>query len=271
MNNSDNFQLKSGISAVKTSRLTIIALIFSLLFVSVICPVSAASTSEGTAFLKAGEYQKAVDWFESTLQSAKEADRYLLLNNLGAAYLALGKYDDAKKNFDEAVKANTSYGLAWINLGTVNERINNTNEAINAYDEAIKVDSSHAATAQMRKGSLLTRTGKYEDALSAFKLAEPDAKKSEKLDLYTGIGAVYLLLKDYPNAEKALNQAIEIDPANASMAYYNLGVLKTSEKKYDEAKEALEQSLKINPSLKLATQALEKLDKIIANSTSTKS
>ena len=91
-------------------------------------------------------------------------------------------------------------------------------------------------------------------------------RKSNRLFILAW-GGVYLKQKNKYGAEQALNHAIELDPANASMAYYNLGVLRTSELKYDEAKAALEQALKINPSLKMASEELEKVNKSIANNT----
>ena len=267
MSNSDNFRFNSRSSIWKSGQLAFIALIFCFLILLALFPVSAANTSEGMALYKAGKYNQSIDWFQNTLKGVNGTNRAPLLNNIGASNLALKKYDDAKKNFEEAVKANSSYGPAWMNLAKVNEVTKNTEEAIKCYDEAIKVDPTTAAAILIKKGSLLFNLRRYDDALSAYQDAEPIATKKEQQALYISMGGVYLKQKNKYGAEQALNHAIELDPANASMAYYNLGVLRTSELKYDEAKAALEQALKINPSLKMASEELEKVNKSIANNT----
>ena len=254
------------------SRTTLIACILCLSFLSALSLVSAEVTNEGMALYASGDYNKSIEWFQNALLEANEADRAQLLNNIGVSYLALGQLDLAKEKFDEAIKANSSYPYAWINLGVVNGDAGNTDEAIRCYDKAIELDNSVAATVLIKKGGLLTIAGKYDDALSAFKEAESIAEKEDQSALYTGLGAVYYLQKDNVAAEEAFNHAIELDPANAALPYYNLGVMKIDEKKYDEAKTALEQAISSSPSgNKRASQLLVELDKLIANSTSSNS
>ena len=269
-NNFNNFLKKPGISAEKYCRLTIISCIFSLLILTALHPVSGEYANEGMDLYAAGEFNKSIDWFENALETTQGSDRAPLLNNIGAAYLALGFVDKAKEQFNEAVTANSSYGVAWINLGVANEKIGKTDEALQNYDKAIEVDAANAGTSLIKKAGLLTVLGKYDDALSVFKMAESEVRDVDQMALYTGMGAVYYLQKNYAESEKAFNQAIDLDPDNAALAYYNLGVLKASEKKYDEAKTALQQAIKISPSgMEIASELLNKLDNLTLNGTST--
>ena len=270
--NLNNFQFKSCQSAWKYVPVTSIALIFSLLLLCVLYPVSADNVNEGMDLYNSGEYDKSIDWFENALKTTQGNDRATLLNNIGVSYLALGQPEDAEENFKKALEVNSSYYNALINLGVLYGNAGKYDEAIEYYDKAIKlIPPSDAAIVYIKKGSLLTLTGKYDDALSAFKQAEPNAKKTDQLALYTGLGVIYYINKDSGAAEEAFNRAIESDPSNATIPYYNLGMVKINEKDYVDAKKALEKAVSISPSgMERVNQLIAKLDKLIANSTSFK-
>ena len=64
-------------------------------------------------------------------------------------------------------------------------------------------------------------------------------------------------LKQYNEAIKDYNQAIELDPKHAN-AYYNRGIAKALLKQYDEAIKDYNQAIELNPSMRMpiTTEAL---------------
>lgn len=226
----------------------IFILMSSLVMVSSIIPVSAELANEGMDLYAQGEFEKSIEWFENILEKTQGIDRAPHLNNIGAAYLALGRFEDAEDKFNEAVSADPSYWVAWVNLGVTNEKNGNTDGALQSYTKAAEVNSSNAGAALVKKGNLLAILGNYDDARTAFMDAKSTVKDSDIVALYTGLGAVLFLQKDYSAAEEALNQAIQTDPDNAALAYTNLGVLKATQGKTDEARTAFEQAIRIDTS-----------------------
>ena len=87
-------------------------------------------------------------------------------NNKGAALDDQGKYDDAIKAFDEAIRINPNYADAWYNKGVAFYHQKKYNEAIQAYDKAIKIDPQFA-DAWQNKGNALEAQGKDKEAAEA--------------------------------------------------------------------------------------------------------
>ena len=273
LSNCDNFQRNNELYSKKNGLLYLIVVFcLVLLILSNILPVSAAYESEGMNLYAEGDYNKSIDWFENILESTTGKDRAPILNNIGVAYLALGEPDLAKEKFEGALEMNSSYFYAWTNLGIINGDAGNTDEAIRCYDKALElVPSSGSAVVLIKKANLLTMIGKYDDALLAYKKAETNMKKSDQLELYTGLGVIYTIQKNFSAAEEAFNRAIKMDPDNAALPYYDLGLMKISNKEYYGAKKAFEQATLISPSNKeLISILLKKLDLLIANNSSLK-
>ena len=61
-------------------------------------------------------------------------------NNKGIALDSQGKYDEAIKAYDEAIRLDPNYADAWNNKGIALDDQGKYDEAIKAYDEAIRLD-----------------------------------------------------------------------------------------------------------------------------------
>ncbi|MBN2620144.1 tetratricopeptide repeat protein [candidate division WOR-3 bacterium] len=64
-------------------------------------------------------------------------------NNLGLLYLKMKKLDDAVVAFQEAVKKNVNYALAYVNLGKAYIEAEKYDDAIRAYEKALQIDPSN--------------------------------------------------------------------------------------------------------------------------------
>lgn len=118
-------------------------------------------------------------------------------NNRGLCELEQKKYDEAIKNFDEAIKLNPNYDLAYTNRGYIKAEQKKHDEAILDYNEAIRLDPNCAITHNNR-------------------------------------GLSYYMLNLLKKSNNDFNKAIELDP-NCALAYMNRGILKANYEKYNDA------------------------------------
>ena len=88
---------------------------------------AAVYTTRGNTFYRQGEYHRAIDMYEAALALNPLAVK--ARNNLGSAYLQLTMDDRAAAAFEEALRLDDSYGLAYYNLACVQARAGNVNGA----------------------------------------------------------------------------------------------------------------------------------------------
>ena len=70
------------------------------------------------------------------------------------ALIALGRYEEALKAYEQTIKVNPDDAEAWANKGIALGHLGRYEEALQAFDQAIKIDSN-CAYAWYNKGSLL--------------------------------------------------------------------------------------------------------------------
>ncbi len=173
-------------------------------------------------------YQKAVEFFNRCVSySQDDAEAFFLK---GTALSKLGKHGDAVIAYDEAIRINSKYSLAWKNKGSSLCDLNKFEDAIKCYEEAIEINPNDA-TAWTYKGHALYNLFKYNDAILAFDEA---IKIDPNYDLPWSLkGFVFDDQRKFSEAKEAFAQARQINPNcastwnNESSALYNLT-------KYDE-------------------------------------
>jgi tetratricopeptide (TPR) repeat protein len=65
--------------------------------------------------------------------------------------------------------------------------------------------------------------------------------------LHNNLGSVYADMGKIPEAQQEFEKSAQIDPANASRAYFNMGVVMYNKGKMDEASAALKKSTELDP------------------------
>ena len=176
-----------------------------------------------------------------------------------------GKYDEAIKALDEAIRINPNYTEAYNNKGIVLGEQGDLgkpekyDEAIKAFDEAIWLNP-YNFEAYYNKGNALIKQGdlgkpeKYDEAIKAF-------DEAIWLNPYYANAWYYKSLTEglaldrkgkYDEAIKAFDEAIGLNPNNA-MAYNEKGIALAKQgdlgkhDKYDEAIEAFDEAIRLNP------------------------
>jgi tetratricopeptide (TPR) repeat protein len=111
---------------------------------------------------------------------------------------------------------------------------------------------------------ILYREAKAKDSLAEYTEAAK-YRRPTALDLQ-GVGADYVILDDFPDADKWFSLSVEWDPKSLTGWYY-LGRTKYNENRFEEAIHAFEKCLELDPknvkakdNLGLALQGLERLD-----------
>ncbi len=118
-------------------------------------------------------YLDALDYYHAAM--AKEPKSCRLLNKVGITELMMQRYHEAKKSFEQSIKADRSYPDAYNNLGVVMYEEKKYRAAIKQYRKAIALDNTSAS-------------------------------------FFSNLGAALFSKKEFDPAVVAYQQAMQIDP-----------------------------------------------------------
>jgi tetratricopeptide (TPR) repeat protein len=141
--------------------------------------------------------EKAVELAKKSLSETDPEKVSLSYTLLGGMMLSSEKLEEAKKYYEEAIKANKNNIEPYLYLGRYCLTEKKPDEALRYFSDAIKIDST-------------------------------------KSEIYELIGQAYLLKKDYATSIKTLEKAMSIVGRNQTILY-NLMVANYDNKNYDEA------------------------------------
>ena len=193
----------------------------------------------GMCHMRLGQAAKARALFAKAL-SLRKLPLYHF--NQGTALLQLRQVPAALASFNEAVKINSKYVDAWIQVGAIHFRNKNYGEARKAWTAAAGIRDD--ARIQTNLGMIELREGKPGAAEKRFRGA---LKLNAGYALaHYNLGVVLQNRKQYSPAEKAYMAAISLNP-RAYVPYYNLAVTQTALGKKLSARKSLEQFLRLVP------------------------
>lgn len=118
-------------------------------------------------------YLDALDYYRAELTKVKTAT---LLNKIGITELMMQRYRDAKKSFDQSIKADHKYADAYNNLGVVFYEEQRFSAAVKQYRRAIAIDGT-SASFYSNLGAALFSEKQFEPAVLAYQKAmeiDPD-------------------------------------------------------------------------------------------------
>jgi len=114
--------------------------------------------------LKLERNSDAVERLEAAMKDLTYREPAKVLNNLGFAYYAEGRFGSAEQRLREAVIRAPHYCQAWYNLGLVYEALERNADAVDAYDHVIMICADDAAGSYYRAARLMLLDGKLEEA-----------------------------------------------------------------------------------------------------------
>jgi len=154
--------------------------------------------------------------------------------NRGNDYLAEKKYDEALREFEQAIAADNKFSDAYTGRGMAYYWKNNNERAVTEFNQAIKINPNDAKAYNGR--------GLTYYLMSQNSRAIADFTKAIKIDpnyveAYSGRGDVYYDKEDYDRAIADYTSAIQIDPNHPLMqfVYADRGHAYSYKKDYDRA------------------------------------
>jgi tetratricopeptide (TPR) repeat protein len=195
---------------------------------------------DGLSLIQNKEFEKAEKKFLKSLELIP--DRESVLNNLASTQIKLEKYLDAKKSTARVIELNQNNAVAWMNLGVIEQELNNFEASINYFNKAIEIDPKYFHVYN-NKGILLCELGKYQDAIINFNKSlelQPDLVEAilNKADALKE-------LKNFDEALKSIDAALKIKNL-APEIWAKKGDVLHSMNRYKEAIQAYDQAIKLN-------------------------
>ncbi len=253
--------------------------------------------------LLAGNNQagEAVGYLRQAVQIAPGNER--AHEELGKAFLAQNRLDEAQAELEKAAALEPDKAPLHFLMAQVYRRRGLADKARAESERYTALTGTHSSPETPLAGArTLLDLGKLNEAEQAarrylevhlnsadahyllgyilFKKQEPKASLAEYTEgaKYRRPGAAeleavasdYVLLKDYPDADKWFTKAIELNPTD-SLGWYYLGRTKYNENRFEEAISAFQQCLKLDPrnvkaedNLGLSYEGLNQIEKALA-------
>ncbi len=208
----------------------------------------------GSFYAALGDRQRCLDDHARAIARKKNATSYCQRGN---SYVVLHDYENAMKDFEQAIKLEPRLGRYKTNLGGVLLLKKEFRKALSILTEAVNL-SPDSSTAHSNRGIALEQLGMHAEAQKEFELAiQNDTAKSiylahharvslalgqndEAIDDYVGINSIHAGTNHKVNPvskeflQHQFEKLIELNPSEPSN-FYNRGVFFFSLKKYKEA------------------------------------
>lgn len=206
-----------------------------------------------TTFARTGQLERAIEVLQPALKQAP--DEIPLLSLAGEIHLQRGEFGKAADYFDKASKGDPKNALTRSKLGLSRMASGDADRGLADLELAVTIDEKKSQTGLVL---ILThfRLKNFDQALKAAELLE---KKQPDSAVVSNLKAViYLAKRDVPNARKAFQRALEIQPAFFA-ATRNLAQLDLDEKNPKAARRRIEALLEKDKNNALALIALAEL------------
>jgi Flp pilus assembly protein TadD len=244
----------------------------------------------GDTYLRQGNVNMAYLQYDKALRMDPKQTR--VRYKVGLLFLNKDMPDEAFKEFQEIVKYDATFALAYEGMGQALLKKSSYDDAEQHFRHALSL-SPERWQCHNFLGIVYDRQRRYDAAVAEYRAAL--ALKPEQGFLHNNLGMSYYFKGDYEEAVEAFTEALKTAPAqnkiynnlglalaklgrdrealeafknggDAAKAYNNLGVIYLGEKRYQEAIAAFEKAVQLSPSyyakanenLKSVRQALAK-------------
>jgi tetratricopeptide (TPR) repeat protein len=202
------------------------------------------------------EVREQVGWFYIVLNDLKNAEtefkfviekvenNTLGTNGLGGVYFSQGRYKAAERKFLKALEIEPNNPVFHTNVARVliQQETADFAKAENHCREALAIDSQYAPAFECL-GIVAFKKGDFLEAENYLcKSTEVNPEKGS----YTSLGAFYVQMGKYEEAEENLKKAVEIN-SNDTQAYIELGNLYLEMEKAEDALQKFRQAATVNP------------------------
>jgi Flp pilus assembly protein TadD len=198
-----------------------------------------AHNNLGTAFRASGRLDEAVVAFREAVRLNPDASHH---SNLGGALSEKGRLDEAIAELRQSIRLEPNYA-AYSNLGIALQKQGRLNEAASALWQAVCLNPGFPA-AHYDLSVVLQAEGRLDFAISELQLAI--RLKPDFAEAYNDLGIALERQGKLPEAMAAYRQAIRLKPDYAA-AYNNLGVALMRQGNVREAVAAFQKAVRLKP------------------------
>ncbi|CAL8089196.1 unnamed protein product [Orchesella dallaii] len=203
----------------------------------------------GNVALFKGQIVEAMSAFFAAL--VYDPNLYLVQNELGNLYNSIGNIDEAETCWKEAIKIKPDFALAYYNLGCSYASTEDFEIATHYLQEAVNLDPQFC-DASLKLAGVFVQQKMSQKAVDVYaRLLQAPLSKSEKIYVYTSVGAIYYDMKLYDHSISMYTNAIQVclktetgESANLANLFCDLGncykakdLMKEAEKCYLHALE----------------------------------
>jgi tetratricopeptide (TPR) repeat protein len=201
--------------------------------------------SYGSIFFQRGYFDQSARSFQEALTNDPASAEAAY--GLGSAYLSQQEITEARESFERASKLQASYPdtltNAWNNLGLIATQTNSTEEAVKDFREAVRLSPDHMI-ALTNLGNAYRLQKNWEEARKVFDHAlEVDASDAEA---NYGLAMVFAHADDTAHTYEYLQRALKSRP-DYPEALNNLGVLYLRTNRRDDAVASFETCIRVAP------------------------
>jgi protein O-GlcNAc transferase len=164
-------------------------------------------------------------------------------NNLGNAYAAAGKWQDAEISYRQALDRKRDYAEAYYNLGSALLEQGKLEEAAASYRHALTLRPNHAQS-YLNLSNALQALGQLEEAAEACQRAI--AAKPDLASAHNNLGNILIAQNRFEAALAAYSRALELKP-DLAQAHHNRGLALLRAGRSDEAVVSCERALSCKP------------------------
>jgi tetratricopeptide (TPR) repeat protein len=164
-----------------------------------------ALNSYGKALADSGNYEKASEIFERSLQI--DPNNIIALTSYGKALADSGNYEKASEIFERSLQIDPNNIIALTSYGKALADSGNYEKASEIFERSLQIQPDNYI--YFTYGKCLEQLGRYENAISQFKLITVDKlPQYHKNVVHISLGRVYYFLKLYIEGDKHFNIAI---------------------------------------------------------------
>jgi tetratricopeptide (TPR) repeat protein len=203
------------------------------------------------AYFNLENYRAAIEACQKNI-GLEEGKSAIGLFNLGRAYNAASKNEEAVKAFKQAITLQKDFADAYYNLATVYIDLKQYTEAKKMCREAMRLKPEFAE-AYFVSGVAKYHLQEFTEAIENFNRAI--SLNPNVAEIHYNLGVTYLAVRENGKAIERLEKAFQLK-TDLSVVPYQLGVAYYRTKKFKKAAEALKSAVEIDPKFERARLAL---------------
>lgn len=206
----------------------------------------------GILYMVTNQISKAIEAFREAVKLMPDNFNYLL--SLGYALLQNNKTREAKTELLKAIAINNTSTNALTQLAIAQIKLKEYDDAEKTLLQAISLGGSDLAMSNKMLGVVYNEKGDLERAVSAFEKYLSFTTDTKDTDILIKLGRAQIKLGRLSDAEKSLQQAINLGGMETPIAYRYLGALYNEKGEVARAIAALEKYLILAPKAQDADQ-----------------